>query len=319
MNENRIHYIDSHTEGEPTRVLTSGLPPLGDGPVSAKLEVLRRHDWVRRCAILEPRGWDALVGAVLCEPHEEGCAAGVIFINNAGYLNMCGHGTIGLAVTLYEMGRIGLGKSRIDTPVGVVEIELLDANTVAIANVPSYRSQRSVSVEVPGIGTVSGDVAWGGNWFFLAESAPCEIELSNLATLTEAARRLRRALEAANITGADGGLIDHIEFFAPGSSAEVHSRNYVYCPGGAYDRSPCGTGTSAKLACLAADGKLKPGESWVQESIIGSRFTGSYQWADEEKIIPRIVGQAFICSEGQLRRQPEDPFANGIGSGSYSG
>lgn len=308
----RIHYIDSHTEGEPTRVLMSGLPDLGNGPVSEQLERLKQQDWLRQCAILEPRGWDALVGAVLCKPAAAGCAAGVIFINNAGYLNMCGHGTIGLAVTLYHQGMIGLGKSKFETPVGIVEVDLLDANTVAVENVRSYRLHKDLTIDVPGLGQVTGDVAWGGNWFFLAHESPCTIELANLPQLTAAAGLIKAHLLQQGILGDDGREVDHVEFFGPAADATANSRNYVYCPGGAYDRSPCGTGTSAKVACLAADGLLAPSAVWVQESIIGSRFEASFQFAMLGGVIPRIVARAFLCSEGTLIRDEHDPYRNGI-------
>ena len=312
MNSNRIEFVDSHTEGEPTRVVISGIPDLGGGTVSEQLKRLKQQDWFRRCVILEPRGWDALVGALLCTPRDASCAAGVIFINNAGYLGMCGHGMIGLAVTLHHLGRIGLGKCSIETPVGIVEVNLINANNVAIENVPSFRLHQRVSVEVEGLGTFIGDVAWGGNWFFLADCAPFRLELSNVGRLADVAARVKLALWEQGITGDEYAQIDHIEFFEPSSVAGVDSRNYVYCPGGAYDRSPCGTGTSAKVACLAADRKLMPGEAWVQESIIGSRFEASYQLGSDGAIIPRIIGHAYVCSEGSLIRHAEDPFANGI-------
>jgi 4-hydroxyproline epimerase len=309
---NHFAFVDSHTEGEPTRVLTSGIPDLGSGCVADQLLQLRQQDWLRRCTILEPRGWDALVGVVLCKPHDARCAAGVIFINNVGYLGMCGHGMIGLAVTLHHLGRIGLGKSFIETPVGVVAVDLLTPNRVVIENVPSYRLRDAVTVEVEGLGSFTGDVAWGGNWFFIAPFTACDLKISNIDQLTDAAKRLRRVLSAQGITGADGAEIDHIEFFSASSTIGVDSRNFVYCPGGAYDRSPCGTGTSAKVACLAADGMLAPGEKWIQESIIGSSFEASYRRSDDVAIIPRIVGQAFVVSEGTLIRQSDDPLKDGI-------
>lgn len=307
-----ISYVDSHTEGEPTRVITAGVPSLGAGPVSKKLERLRECDWFRRCVILEPRGSDAVVGAVLCEPEAPGCVAGVIFINNAGYLGMCGHGAIGVAVTLHYLGHIGLGKHKIETPVGVVEVNLLEPHRVAIENVPSYRLHRQVTVDVPELGKFKGDVAWGGNWFFLTETIPCPLTLDNVAPLNSAAGKIRTALSAQGITGFDGAEIDHVEFFAPPSSPTLHSKNFVYCPGGAYDRSPCGTGTSAKLACLADDGKLAAGEVWLQESIIGSHFEASYRNGESNTIVPTIIGRAFVCGEGKLIRQADDPFINGI-------
>lgn len=311
--DNLLRVIDSHTEGEPTRVVISGGPDLGGGSLAERRQRFKETaDEFRRAVILEPRGSDAVVGALLCEPVDQSCAAGVIFFNNAGYLGMCGHGTIGLAVTLAYLGKIEIGTHRLETPVGVVEVQLLDAHQVAIENVPSYRTQQRVGVEVEGLGTVVGDVAWGGNWFFLAESTPYPLTLSNVRALTDAAEKVRAALRQNNITGTDGAEIDHIEFFGPSAAADANSRNYVYCPGGAYDRSPCGTGTSAKLACLAAAGKLQPGQQWVQESIIGSRFAGHYRLDAAGRVIPTIVGRAYICGEAILVQQPGDPFRHGI-------
>jgi 4-hydroxyproline epimerase len=307
----RIRYIDSHTEGEPTRVILDGVPDLGNGTVAEQLERLRQQDWFRRSVILEPRGWDAMVGAVLCEPKDTSCAAGVVFINNAGYLGMCGHGAIGVAVTLHHLGRIPLGRHWLETPVGKVQVDLLSPNRVSIENVPSYRLRRQVEIIVDGLGKVAGDVAWGGNWFFLVEEAPAELTIGNLAPLTDAASKIRAALREQAVTGTNGAEIDHVEFFGR-ALTNADSRNYVYCPGGAYDRSPCGTGTSAKVACLAADGKLKPGEVWVQESIIGSRFEASYQLGDGDHVIPQITGLAFVCAEGFLVRQLTDPLRDGI-------
>ena len=308
-----IRVIDSHTEGEPTRVVLSGGPDLGQGPLRERLQRFRETaDGFRRAVILEPRGSEALVGALLCEPVDSTCAAGVIYFNNAGYLGMCGHGTIGVAVTLAYLGRIGNGTHRLETPVGVVEVKLLSKNEVAIENVPSYRYRSKVAVEVESLGTVVGDIAWGGNWFFLVEKSPFPLTTDNIRPLNDAAHQVRLALRHQQITGADGAEIDHVEFFGPAQSADGHSRNFVYCPGGAFDRSPCGTGTSAKLACLAADGKLKPGEAWIQESIIGSRFTGSYREDSAGRIIPTVSGHAYVCAEATLIQQPDDPFRNGI-------
>ncbi len=308
-----MRVIDSHTEGAPTRVIVVGGPELGAGSLRERLERSRdRADSCRRLAISEPRGSDAVVGALLCEPVDEACAAGVIFFNNTGYLNMCGHGAMGVAVTLAYLGRIGPGIHRLETPVGVVQVELLSPNEVAIENVPSYRHRAKVAIDVPGLGAVTGDIAWGGNWFFLVEQSPVPLVMESLRQLDDAARRVRVELERREITGSDGGLIDHIEFFGPPNAADANSRNFVYCPGGAYDRSPCGTGTSAKLACLAADGKLAPGELWVQESIIGSRFSASYRTDESGQIIPRITGRAYVCSEATLIQQPDDPYAHGI-------
>jgi 4-hydroxyproline epimerase len=309
-----VRVIDSHTEGEPTRVIVDGGPPLGPGPLAERLARFAcEFDHFRRFAINEPRGHDALVGALLCEPRDASCAAGVIFFNNVGYIGMCGHGTIGLAVTLAHMGRLRPGRHRFETPVGTVGVELVDACTATVENVESYRLAEAVSVEVAGLGAVRGDVAWGGNWFFLTSSAPCDLVLANVGPLTEAATAVSDALQAQGVRGKDGALIDHIEFFGPARSNDADSRNFVLCPGGAYDRSPCGTGTSAKLACLHADGKLRPGEIWVQESIIGSRFRASFEPGPTGGVLPRISGRAFVCAESELVQDRGDPFRYGFG------
>lgn len=308
-----MRVVDSHTEGEPTRVVVEGGPDLGIGSLQERLARMRgEHDDFRKTVILEPRGSDALVGALLCEPTDRECAAGVIFFNNTGYLGMCGHGSIGVAVTLAYLGRIGHGISKLETPVGVVAVDLVDDNTVRVENVPSYRHRKGVDVDVPGFGTMTGDIAWGGNWFYLIKEAPCPVDLAHERELTTAALAVMNALREQGITGRDGGEIDHIEFFADPRTAGANSRNFVLCPGGAYDRSPCGTGTSAKLACLAADGVLQPGVEWVQESVIGSRFTARYAALDDGQIVPSITGRAFICAESTLVQQTGDPFANGI-------
>ena len=305
-----ISIIDSHTGGEPTRLVTEGGPDLGLGPLSVRLERLRRdHDHFRSAVVCEPRGSDVLVGALLCEPDAADCAAGVIFFNNVGYLGMCGHGTIGLVASLAFMGKIGPGKHRIDTPVGVVEAQLHADGKVTVENVPARRTQHNVAVDVPGYGTVTGDVAWGGNWFFLAADHGQTLLVSNAGPLTAYTSALRQALKDAGISGDDGAEIDHIELFA--GTPDADSRNFVLCPGHAYDRSPCGTGTSAKLACLAADGKLREGETWRQESIVGSIFEGSYR-RDGDLLIPSITGQAWVNAQAKLILDPADPLVWGI-------
>jgi 4-hydroxyproline epimerase len=309
-----MQVIDSHTEGEPTRVIVDGGPPLGDGSMAQRRErFAREFDHFRRFAVTEPHGHEAMVGALLCEPHDPTCGAGVIFFDNAGYLGMCGHGTIGLAVTLAHMGRLRPGRHRFETPVGIVGVELADRNAATIENVESYRHLKAVSVEAAGLGTVEGDVAWGGNWFFLTAAVPCDLTLANVEKLTTAAGAIRDALKIAGVCGRDGASIDHIEIFAPPHSSDADSRNFVLCPGGAYDRSPCGTGTSAKLACLHADGVLRPGEVWVQESIIGSRFRATFKRGPNGGILPRIGGRAFVCAESTLLQNPSDPFRYGFG------
>ena len=307
----RIQIIDSHTGGEPTRLVIGGFPDLGGSSMAERRALLaERHDKWRAATVLEPRGSDVVVGALLCEPVSKDAAAGVIFFNNTGYLGMCGHGTIGLVASLAHMGRLGVGEHRIETPVGTVTTTLHADGSVSVRNVPAYRHLHQVPVELPGHGTVYGDVAWGGNWFFLVSEHGQRVESGNLAALTGYTTALRKALAAQGITGADGAEIDHIELFADDSGG-ADSRNFVLCPGNAYDRSPCGTGTSAKIACLAADGKLAPGEAWTQASVIGSRFEASYQMEDG-KVIPTLRGRAHISAEATLLIDDNDPFGWGI-------
>ena len=309
-NHQRIRAIDSHTGGEPTRVVTGGFPDLGSGTISERLEIFRReHDNLRSAIVREPRGHDAIVGALLCEPLDPTSAAGVIFFNNVGYLGMCGHGTIGLVKTLEHMGRITAERHKIETLVGIVEAELDAEGMVTITNVPSYRFAKDVAVDVAGHGVVTGDIAYGGNWFFLIGQHEMNLELQYLDQLTDFSARVRDALVQNNITGENGSEIDHVELFSPSQTAD--SRNFVLCPGIEYDRSPCGTGTSAKLACLYADGKLAEGETWRQESIIGSVFEGKVR-IENGKIIPVIRGSAFVTAEIEMILDPDDPFCYGI-------
>lgn len=290
-----IEVIDSHTGGEPTRIVVAGGPDLGSGSMAERLASFRKtHDRFRSAVVNEPRGSDVMVGALLCEPVDPACAAGVIFFNNVGYLGMCGHGTIGLVVTLAHLGRIGPGEHRLETPVGEISARLQEDGSVTIANVPSYRAAQVV-IQVPGVGPVAGDIAWGGNWFFLSPYPG----LGDIEFLTNYAWAIRQAVNEQGYPE-----VDHVELFDG-------NRNFVLCPGKAYDRSPCGTGTSAKLACLAADGHLQPGETWVQESIIGSQFQAAYT-RDGDRILPSITGTAFITAESKLLIDDRDPFAWGL-------
>ena len=308
----RIKVIDSHTGGEPTRTVISGGPDLGNDSLAVRRERFRsRFDHFRSAITNEPRGSDAVVGALLCEPVDKSCTTGVIFFNNVGYLGMCGHGTIGIVGTLAYMGRIEPGKHRIETPVGTVEATLDESGEVTVANVPSYRYATKVTVDVKGHGPISGDVAWGGNWFFLVNDHGQEIALHNLEALTDFTWRIRQALTANGVTGEGGQEIDHIELFVPSEVEGVDSKNFVLCPGKAYDRSPCGTGTSAKLACLVADGKILPGQIWRQESVVGSVFEGSVIVTDNV-VHPSIKGSAFITAEADLILDGRDPFCMGI-------
>ena len=303
----RIAVIDTHTGGEPTRVVTSGGPHLGSGQLSERRGRFQREFDRFRCAIVnEPRGSDVMVGALLCEPVDPSCAAGVVFFNNVGCLGMCGHGTIGLVVALAHLGRIQPGEHRLETPVGVVTATLHPNGEVSVANVPSYRARKEFTVQVPGLGPVTGDVAWGGNWFYLVRECRRDLRLANVDALTDFCWRVRQALNAQGFPE-----VDHVELFGPPTLPGAHSRNFVLCPGKAYDRSPCGTGTSAKLACLAAEGKLAEGAPWVQESIIGSTFTATFRRLGD-KILPTITGAAFVNAESVLLLQEPDPFCWGI-------
>jgi 4-hydroxyproline epimerase len=308
----RISIIDSHTGGEPTRTVITGFPDLGNDSMAIRLQRLKtEYDEFRSAVVNEPRGSDAVVGALLCEPEDPSCAAGVIFFNNVSYLGMCGHGTIGLVATLAYLKRIEPGTHRIETPVGVVEAQLHESGKVTIENVPSYRHRAHVAVDVHEYGMVYGDIAWGGNWFFLVNDQSIELSLTNLDQLTEFTWRIRQALSQQGITGANGQEIDHIELYAPSQLSGVNSKNFVLCPGKAYDRSPCGTGTSAKLACLYTDGRLAEGQIWRQESIVGSVFEGSVAVRDG-KIYPSITGSAFITAQADLILDKRDPFCMGI-------
>jgi 4-hydroxyproline epimerase len=300
----KLHVIDSHTGGEPTRIIVGGGPELGSGPLAERRSRLQRDfDRYRSAAVNEPRGSDVIVGALLVEPVDPAASAGVIFFNNVGTIGMCGHGTIGLIVTLAHMGRIKPGEHRIETPVGTVTATLEPSGEVAVQNVPSWRAHKAVSIDVDGK-VVKGDIAWGGNWFFLTQE-----DLGSIEALTDRAWRIRQALNSQGHPD-----IDHVELFGSPKAAGASARSFVLCPGKAYDRSPCGTGTSAKLACLAADGKLAEGATWVQESIIGSTFSASYRWLDRAagKVVPSIRGSAYVTAESTLLLDERDPFCWGI-------
>jgi 4-hydroxyproline epimerase len=304
-----IRVVDSHTAGEPTRVVIDGGPDLGVGPMSERCERFRREfDAFRSAVVKEPRGSDVLVGALLCEPDDRSCTAGVIFFNNVGTLGMCGHGLIGLVATLNHLGRLQAGEHRFETPVGIVTATLHPDGQVTVGNVPSYRKAKAVEIEVPDVGRVTGDVAWGGNWFFLADAQGQELNLARVEHLTQHTWSIRVAVNAQGFP-----QVDHVELFGPPTVTGAHSKNFVLCPGKAYDRSPCGTGTSAKLACLAADGKLAAGASWIQEGILGTTFTGRYR-REGERILPSITGAAFITAEATLILQERDSFCWGIPS-----
>lgn len=307
-----IRVVDSHTEGEPTRVVVEGWrQPAGSTMAARRDDLAANWDHLRSAVVCEPRGHDAMVGALLTPPVSNGAAAGVIFFNNVGCLGMCGHGTIGVVRTLEHLGRITAGRIQLDTPVGTVSAELDREGAVTIRNVPSYCHATEVAVEVPGLGRVVGDIAYGGNWFFIAELPDLPLLLEQVDSLTRVTREIMSALRAQGITGEAGAEIDHVELSGPPRRSDADSRNFVLCPGGAYDRSPCGTGTSARMAVLHQRGKLAIGAPWRQESITGSLFTG---WLEEQggQLIPYIRGTAHVTGEATLRFDPTDPFRTGF-------
>ena len=308
-----IHTIDSHTAGEPTRVVIGGGPDLRAGPLAQQRTQFKdEFDHFRTAIVTEPRGSAVLVGALLCSSADSTCEAGVIFFNNVGYLGMCGHGMIGVVETLRSLGRIGIGECRIETPVGVVVAYAHENGSVSLRNVESYRIAKDVSIEVEGLGNVVGDVAYGGNWFFLANEPCHRVSIQRVSDLTRYAVSIRNAINANGFP-----QVDHIELFGDATHADADSRNFVLCPGLEYDRSPCGTGTSAKLACLAADGKLAPQTNWIQEGILGTSFVGQYDWShgSKHRIQPTITGKAFVTAESHLKIFSNDPFRWGIPCG----
>lgn len=309
----RIEVVDSHTAGEPTRVVIDGWPePAGATMAERRASMHRNQDELRRAVVLEPRGHDAVVGALLTPPERSDSVAGVVFFNDVSYLGMCGHGLIGVVRTLEHLGRIAAGDVRLDTPVGQVSATLDASGAVTIRNVPVRVLHQDVVVQVPGIGDVRGDVAWGGNWFFLTSVAGTPLTLDHRAELLRISMKVRDALAIAGVTGDTAEVIDHVELFGPPTVAGADSRNFVLCPGTAYDRSPCGTGTSAKMAALHARGALACGEHWTQEGILGTTFTG---WLTEspDGLVPSIVGNAWVTARSTLLFDPADPFRGGIG------
>lgn len=308
-----MHVVDSHTGGMPTRVILDGGPDLGSGSLARRAHRLAsEHEAFFKSILLEPRGQPGMVGALLVEAETPDCEIGVIYFDADAVLGMCGHGTIGLAVTLAYLDRITPGTHKFETPAGVISVDLLDANTARVTNVESRRVQASVTVEVAGHGSVTGDLAYGGNWFFIVDPSPIPVVTENIRALTDLTIAIREACIAQGVTGENAENVDHVILQGVSGSENIHSRNFVLCPDNQYDRSPCGTGSSARLACLAASGVLGPGEEIVQESVIGSSYRLSYQPGRNGTVSPSLEGQAFVMAEGKLLFAREDPFRAGI-------
>ena len=313
----RVQAIDSHTEGEPTRVVVAGGPDMGRGAARARQAMMDAHWGFCRSVVLEPRGSDVLVGALLVEPEDGRCCAGAVFFNNVGVLGMCGHGTIGVARTLMHMGRIGVGAHALETPVGTVPFEIHGDGSVSLCNVPSWRARAGESVEAGSFGTFTGDIAWGGNWFFITR-VPHGVRIcrESIRDLERMSLAVQAALDARGLGMREPGAadparirIDHVELWEPGD-APREWRSFTMCPGAQWDRSPCGTGTSAKLACLVAEGTAAPGDRWHAVSPIGTRFEVWCDAADGDgSIRPHVRGRAWVTAECDLCFEDGDPCA----------
>lgn len=302
-----VRVIDSHTEGEPTRLIVDGIPEPAGKTIQERVDAIKQNfEAIYRPLLLEPRAYEAMVGAWLGTSTVEDCIGDVVYFNPAGVLGMCGHGTIGVAATLAQLGKLTTGVYQFNTPVGVVGVKVIDSATVQIENVLSYRIANNIRVDVEGYGPVVGDVAYGGNHFFLVKDSPIPVRSDRMEELGAFTKGVMAAARAQGYPN-----VNHVEVFGAPEREDADSKNYVLCPGGEYDRSPCGTGTSAKLACLAADGKLAPGEVWTQESIIGTSFRAWYR-QDGDRIRPTIEGRAYITAESDLKFDDDDPLVEGI-------
>lgn len=327
-----IQAVDSHTAAEPTRVITGGLPMIRGATMADKRDELKRlHDPIRRSLVLEPRGHDAIILAYLLPPTHDDADLGVVFANDAGYLGMCGHGAIGLATTAVAMGLVAavepVTEITLDTPVGLIKcrvaVEGGRPKSVTITNVPSFLYRQRVVVDVHGFGKVAADIAYGGNWFAFVEADQLGlmVEKAHLPVLMQAAIAIREALVRDGVRGVhpDSGeeeVIDHVKLFVPLDGEHHGARALTLCPGTAYDRSPCGTGTSAKLAVLHAKGELKTGEQFDSESVLGTRFAARVvaetTVGEFPAIVPEITGSAWITSFATFVIDPDDPCRHGI-------
>lgn len=312
----RLRVVDSHTIGEPTRLVIDDSfverLELGGGTVADRRGVFReRYDHVRRALVGDPRGAEAMVGVIMLPPSEPGCRAGAIYFNRVGYLDMCGHATIGLAVTLGRLGRIAPGPWRLETPAGIVGVSWHGGHEATFECVPPRRIRRGLTVACAAGGRVTGDVATSGLWFFLCRDHGLPLVPEAIPRLLERAWSIRRALEAAGIAGDRGEPIDHIVLLGPPQDPGNQGRAFVLCPDGAFDRSPCGTATSSLIGCLHEDGLLAAGERWRQESILGGVYEASYR-LDGGVCRPAVRGGAWITAESELHFDPADPYRSGL-------
>ncbi|MFM8735826.1 MAG: proline racemase family protein [Pirellulales bacterium] len=312
----RLRVVDSHTIGEPTRVvvdeaLVAGLD-LGAGSVRDRRDRFReRHDHVRRALVGDPRGVTAMVGVILVPPADPACRYGAFYINRVGYLDMCGHATIGLAVTLGALGAIEPGSFRLETPAGVVAMTWHGGNEASFECVPPRRIAKGLSLSCDDGSRVTGDVATSGLWFFLCRDHGLPVEPAAIPALTARAWSIRRALEARGIAGDGGEVIDHVVLLGPPREPGNDGRAFVLCPDGAFDRSPCGTGTSALVGCLLDDGVLAEGATWRQESVLGGVYAASVRCAGSI-VVPTVRGRAWLTAESTLHFTADDPYRTGV-------
>ena len=322
--------VDSHTEGMPTRVITGGVGVIPGVTMNEKrLHFMEHMDDIRLFLMNEPRGHSAMSGAILQAPTRPDADWGVVYIEVSGCLPMCGHGTIGVATVLVETGMVDVVEPittiRLDTPAGLViaRVAVSDghADSVTIENVPSYSVRLDDTVEVPGYGTISYSLAFGGNFYAMVEldAVGLEFDRTNQQKILTAGLAIMNAINATNpprhpeIDGLDH--CHHVQFIAPGSTAQFSRHAMAIYPGW-FDRSPCGTGTSARMAELWARGELAIGEDFVNESFIGSRFTGRLlretTVSGIPAVVPTITGRAWVTGIGQYLLDPSDPFPTGF-------
>jgi proline racemase len=331
MRSKRVfHAVDSHTEGMPTRVITGGVGVIPGTTMSERrLHFLEHLDHIRTLLMYEPRGHASMSGAILQPPTRPDADYGVLFIEVSGCLPMCGHGIMGVATVLVETGMVEVTEPvttiRLDTPAGLVvaEVAVEDgvARRVTIRNVPAFADALDQAAEVPGIGPVTYDMAYGGNFYAILpiERVGLPFDRARKNDILAAGLAIMAAINEQNRPvhpeNPEIGGCHHVQFVAPGSDAR-HSRHAMAIHPGWFDRSPCGTGTSARLAQLHARGELKAGAEFVNESFIGSRFIGRIAEettvAGRAAIVPAITGRAWLTGTAQYFLDPDDPFPGGF-------